>query len=164
MAENKQHELDQPEAHHESRDVNAWAIGKFAIALVLLCGVALLLLAGLFKYFQSRENAAQGPPSATAVQSRLPPAPRLQSNPIGDLKAFRAGEEKVLEGYGWVDQKAGIVHIPVERAMDMMVQRGLPTGPSGGTATDTATVPTESGLGEIMRRPGGPLAAGTENK
>jgi hypothetical protein len=164
MAENKEHDLEQADLRHEHRDVNTWAIGKFAIALVLLCGFALLVLAGLFKYFQTRENAEQGPPGAAAMQGRLPPAPRLQTNPIGDLRAFQTGEEKVLDSYGWLDQKAGTVHIPIDRAMDLVVQRGLPARTGGAPSPDSDIVPTESGLGPIMQPPGGPLAAGAEKK
>jgi hypothetical protein len=31
-----------------------------------------------------------------------------------------------LTGYHWVDQEAGLVQIPVERAMDLLAERGLP--------------------------------------
>ncbi len=57
------------------------------------------------------------------------PAPRLQINPRRELDAFRRTEEKKLSTYGWTNQDRGIVHIPIERAMDLTIVRGLPNWP-----------------------------------
>jgi hypothetical protein len=43
-----------------------------------------------------------------------------------DLKDYRADQERILKGYGWVDSQAGIVRIPVDRAMDLLLQKGYP--------------------------------------
>jgi protein SCO1/2 len=56
----------------------------------------------------------------------LPPEPRLQVGPPQDLAILRATERAHLEGYGWIDQEAGVVQIPVERAMELLAERGLP--------------------------------------
>jgi hypothetical protein len=170
MAENKPHEkteqeihlpdLNRPEVRHEESDVNVWAVGKFAIALVFLCGIALLLLAGLFKYFQS--TAVNNEPTTTGINvdaRRLPPQPRLQDAPILDLQEMKAAEDQILNGYGWVDQQAGIARIPISRAIDLLAQQGLPSRPQTQvTSASNATVPTESGMGYIMQQPGGPLS------
>jgi len=168
MAENRQRhdepevrqpDLEQPENRYEHVDVDAWAIGKFAIALVLLCGVALLLLAGVFKFLLSRETAGPQPPTGINVDARrLPPQPRLQYAPVLDLEEFRAAEEKILNSYGWVDRQNGVVRMPIGRAMDLLAQRGLPARTAAPPPASTATVPTEAGLGYIMQQPGGPLA------
>jgi len=154
------HGAPPPEVGHEERDVNAWAIGKFAIGLVVLCGLTLLLLAGLFKYFKGQEAANQPPPSEISIDtSRLPPEPRLETTPIQDLEAMRAAEDLALSSYGWVDQKASVVRIPIDRAIDLLAQRGLPARAQQQAATASeASVPTESGLGAKMQPPGGPLA------
>jgi len=55
------------------------------------------------------------------------PKPNLQINPQADLLALRARETSELESYGWMDRKAGRVRIPIDRAMDLLVLRGLPT-------------------------------------
>ena len=169
MAENKHDhasqevpppDLDRPEARHEHKDVDAWAVGKFGIALALLCGVALLILAGLFKFFQAREAGVQERPTAIHADARrLPPEPRLQVSPVLDLKAIRAAEDQILSSYGWVDEKAGVARIPIARAVDLLAARGLPSRPQGEvTSASSATVPAESGLGPVMQPPGGPLA------
>src|SRR3954470_5733119 len=114
-----------PENRHEHRDVNVWAVYKFGIALAVLCVVAMGLLYGMYVFFLDREGGALGRGEANVAQRNLPPTPRLQAKPITDLKEIRAAEEKTLNGYGWVDQKSGVAHIPVDRAIDLLAQRGL---------------------------------------
>ena len=73
---------------------------------------------------------------------------------------MRAAEDKILNGYGWVDQAHGVVRVPIDRAIDMLAQRGLPSRPQNGPqSASNATVPRESGLGPIMNQVGGPLAS-----
>jgi hypothetical protein len=142
---------------HEHTDVNAWAVGRFGIALVLLCIVTLGLLLGLFRYF---ESAVGGPATRVEAPARLPAAPTLETTPVQDLRAIRAQEEQVLSTYGWVDQQKGIVRIPIARAIDLLAQRGLPSRPQNEVQTSArdVSVPTESGLGPKMQPPGGPLS------
>ena len=75
-------------------------------------------------------------------------APATTSPPTGDEQA-RLHDEPILYGYGWVDQKAGIAHIPVQRAIDLVLQNGLPTRPaSAQTAKDEgSTIPSYSSSG-----------------
>jgi hypothetical protein len=152
----EEHDLQCPRLGHETRDVNAWAVGRFAIALVLLCIGAVALLFGLFRYF---ESAYGGPAQPIALDDAraLPPAPTLQRTPVLDLQRFRAAEDEVLNSYSWIDREHGIVHVPIQVAMEMLAKQGLPSRQHAPTP-DPATVPTESGLGPIMQQPGGPLA------
>jgi hypothetical protein len=68
------------------------------------------------------------PPPAPLAEpaGRLPPEPRLQTLPFADIEALRAEEKSVLTSYGWVDRKAGVVRIPIEQAMKLLAERGLP--------------------------------------
>jgi hypothetical protein len=61
------------------------------------------------------------------------PEPRLEDDERTELNNFRYAEEEKLNSYGWVDQNAGTVHIPIERAMELVAQRGLSTTPKAGT-------------------------------
>ena len=119
MDENKH-----PHIGHETTDVNVWAVGKFAIGLVIVCVVSIGLLFGLLKFFQSREETSV---ANTVEPTKLFPQPQLQKTPIPDLKAIRAEEDKLLNGYAWVDQPKGVVRIPVDRAIEVLAQRGLPS-------------------------------------
>jgi hypothetical protein len=150
-------DLSRPENRHEHRDVNIWAVYKFGIALALLCVVAVALLWGLYRYFLNQEGGPMTRDRVNVDARSLPPSPRLQSQPITDLKDMRAAEDRILNGYGWVDQKGGVAHIPIDRAMDLLAQRGLAARPQvAAPARDVAT-PTESGLGPKVHRSGGPL-------
>ena len=60
------------------------------------------------------------------------PNPRLEEDERGQLNEIRTDEEKNLYSYGWVDEKAGTVRIPIERAMDLLVERGLPVRAQSG--------------------------------
>ena len=147
-----------PRGGHETADVNVWAVGKFGVALVILCVIALGMLLGLMKFFQSREATSKAP---TVDPVKLFPEPQLQKTPVQDLQAVRTEEEKMLTGYGWVDPQKGLVRIPIDQAIDVLAKRGLPsrTQPPVSTVNDV-TVPTESGLGPKVQREGGPLAPG----
>ena len=57
---------------------------------------------------------------------RLPSAPRLQTSPTSDLQQLLEAENAKLNSYGWIDKSAGVVRIPINRAMDLLAQRGLP--------------------------------------
>jgi hypothetical protein len=55
-----------------------------------------------------------------------PPAPRLQIDPMADLAALRAADAAQLSSDEWEDRAAGIVRIPIESALALTAERGLP--------------------------------------
>jgi len=118
-----------PDVHHEESDVNIRAIFAFGIGLTVATIFISFLVWVLFQYFEARESRKVTPqfPLAAQQENRLPPEPRLQTDPRADLADLRVQEEKVLETYGWVDKNASVVRIPIEEAMKLTVKRGLPT-------------------------------------
>src|SRR5215469_2165467 len=64
--------------------------------------------------------------AAAAVPRPLPPEPRLQASPSADWKAYRDAQMEQLSSYGWVDRDKGAVAIPIQRAMELIIQRGIP--------------------------------------
>ncbi len=121
------------QSHHEERDVNIRAILTFAAGLVATAIVIHALVWLLFLYFNARE-AVQPPaeyPLATGQEKRLPPEPRLQTNPRQDLRELRAAEDETLSTYGWVDRNTDVVRIPIDDAMKLVIQRGLPARAPG---------------------------------
>ena len=62
------------------------------------------------------------------------PSPHLQMSPPAEMAAFRAHEEQELTNYGWIDRSNGIVRIPIERAMELLLARGLPVRASNAPA------------------------------
>jgi hypothetical protein len=111
---------------YETQDVAARSMLYSAI------GIAALTLAGLlaswfsFKYFVGVQQL--GPPASPFENTReLPPAPRLQVSPAQTLKQYQSEENSRLNSYGWIDKNPGVVRIPIERAMQLSLQRGFPT-------------------------------------
>ena len=119
---------------HEASDVSIAAVVQFGIGLLVCTTAICLFLWGLFHYFAVREEKSELPPATRVVglENKLPPEPRLQGapghevDPIQELKDLRAAEDALLNSYGWVDRNAGITRIPIERAMDKVLQQGLP--------------------------------------
>ena len=114
--------------HHEETDVDIRAIFGFGAGMIVVGAALAFAVFVLFGYFDSREGAKVAPefPLAVTREDRLPPEPRLQINPREDLQNMRTNEDAILSGYGWVDKNAGIVRIPIDQAMKLTLQRGLP--------------------------------------
>jgi hypothetical protein len=73
-----------------------------------------------------------GPDAAPFVSGReLPPSPRLQVHPHMELQEYCADQQNQVTTYGWIDQRVGAVRIPIDRAMDAILERGLPSRPAG---------------------------------
>ncbi len=130
----------------EGTDVRLRPILVFSIGLVVTIIVAYLIVTVLFRVFTSQatdRDTAAGVPEAqqqAATEDRLPPEPRIQVNPEADLKALRQREDAQLNSYGWVDQQAGTVHIPIEQAMKLVLEQGLPTRQPQSAAAADGTV------------------------
>lgn len=125
---------DNPSVRHETTDVNLRAVVGFGAGLIALTVAVYMMLWLLFSYFSAREarSTPREFPLAAEQQNRLPPAPRLQTDPRQDLRDLRVREGAELTTYGWIDKGAGVVRIPVEEAMRLTVERGLPARPEGG--------------------------------
>jgi hypothetical protein len=135
-----------PHGDYERRDIGVGGVLYFLAGLAA-CGVIIYFIVnGVFSYLNKRYEAEQQPVSPL-VTNRIPdarhlppeyhgdyekylrqnfPAPQLEINERTELNEIRLREEDTLSTYGWVDQKAGVVRIPIDRAMDLLVQRGLP--------------------------------------
>src|SRR5215470_14728268 len=110
---------------YETRDASIPTLVKFAIGLFVLLVVALWAMRGLFNYFRVEQTL--GPPASPFAATRpLPPPPRLQAAPARDWRELHASEDRILNSYSWVDRQAGVVRIPISRAMDVLAERGLP--------------------------------------
>ena len=122
--------VPRPGAHgHEQRDASVpWIFG---IVLFLACsGVIIqLVLGGLLDHFKSRPAPTD---AFRPIQNKVPTTtaafPRLQVSPQLDLADFRAREDDELTNYGWINRTSGIVRVPIDRAMELVLQKGLPVG------------------------------------
>ncbi|MGE5277937.1 MAG: hypothetical protein ACM3SU_13150 [Acidobacteriota bacterium] len=119
---------------------------RFLVALVVLSLALMLLVGVLFKRFDqgATQRDAQTADAAglERLEKRLPPLPRLQVHATRHLREFRSAEEERLSTYGWMDRATGTVHIPIERAMDLVAKRGVAPLPApGGTSPAPAATP-----------------------
>jgi len=122
-----------PAVSHERRDVNVFQISAFGIGLLLACIVTVFAMWALFDFLYSREDKKNATNPAAAMMNerpKLPPEPRLQAQPKVELKDLRSDEDAILNNYGWVDPNKGIVRIPIDQAIDIVSQKGLPSKPS----------------------------------
>ena len=117
-----------PTTRYEPRDVHAGAVALTGAGLLLAIWLAILVI---YPFFRLLDH--EGPPAAQGMV--LPPAPRLQADPPRDLGEFRARENAAMNSYGWVDRANGVVSIPIDRAMQIVAQRGIPPQPAPNTLT-----------------------------
>ncbi len=117
-------------AKHELRDV------PVRIMAYVVVGLALLTLGGMgvswwyLGAVEKEEKAAERPlPPLAATLPEVPPEPRLQVAPAADLATLHTREDALLNSYGWVDAQSGLVRIPIDRAIEVLAERGLPARP-----------------------------------
>ena len=139
-------EIRNPGVTYEPREADLSVVPRFLGALGLASVVVLLVLWGMFAYFRGK-SAERGPLPSPRMYTSAPsvPQPRLQPNPVADYDVYRLSDQATLDSYGWVDQKAGIARIPIDRAMQLLAERGLPwktptptPAPGAGTAPNPA--------------------------
>jgi len=164
-------------AGYEKSDVGITGILVFMMALGIFVVVTAVLCYGIGKVINARMNREDGPnskwtqtvdirqlgnlPSSPALQNKVSeltqtfPTPRLLNDDGNqDVADLHAREDILLDNYTWVDQSKGKVRIPIERAMELIAQRGLPVAPAvqtapmmaGDSTPDKVTVPLTSGF------------------
>jgi hypothetical protein len=114
-----------PGLGHEHSDIRARPIVLAGIGLGIAVIVVAGLMLGLYDVFAAREARLSPPanPLVAAEGPRLPPEPRLQVHPVKDLRELHEAEAAILDHYAWVDKSAGLVRIPIARAMDILAAR-----------------------------------------
>lgn len=124
---------------YETTDVRVRTLLGFGLAIVLQI---LAAFGGLWLLWQSYQGTARNDGAGTTRLSRIdqvPPLPRLQSSPTADYNAFLADQIRSLSGYEWVDREHGIVQIPIEHAITLAVERGLPQPKPVPSPTENST-------------------------
>jgi hypothetical protein len=108
---------------HETREVSVSFILGSLIALLIGAFLVCLLVVGIFQYFAHTYETQR---NAQASPQVVPPEPRIEEYPWKQLLDLRAHEDHILNSYALIDQKQGIVRVPVDRAIDMLAEKGLP--------------------------------------
>lgn len=122
------HEHGAARGGHEARDVHLRGIVIFAVVLTLICLVSGAAVLVVFRYLDDRLVQTDAPvPPVSLPAGQLPPEPRLLTDEPSNLATFSREQDERLATYGWVDERAGVVRIPIDRAKALILQRGLPT-------------------------------------
>lgn len=132
------------ETHHEKSDVNVRALLGFGVAFVIFAAVMHFLLFVMYRQFVKIEKNHQNVPltkMARPDSMSVPQIPRLQpfptktpeggdlppmvNTPVTDMVEMRNAQDQALNSYGYVDRQKGVVHIPIEEAKKLALQRGF---------------------------------------
>jgi len=163
-------------AGYERSDAGVTGIAVFMVSLLIFVAVIGMLCYGIGKVINAQMNKEDGPnskwtktvdvrqlgnmPSNPELQNKIAeiaqtfPTPRLLTDDGDqDVADLHAREDLLLNNYSWVDQSKGTVRIPIEQAMQLIAQRGLPVAPSvqtqqpmTGESTPTVTAPLTNGF------------------
>lgn len=108
---------------YERSDVQVRLVGWLAGGLATFILIVPLVLPWMFPLSMQQTS----PANRSALSSNAPP---LEVDPRDTLQRSQRGSAQFTSSYGWVDRQRGIVRIPVDRAVDLVLHRGLPGWPS----------------------------------
>jgi hypothetical protein len=140
-------------AGYEHTDASVWIIVKFLLWLGVAAAIIHFGLALLFNLF-AEQRAERGEPRfplAVRDEPRQPPEPRLQRFPREDILNFRLGEDAVLQNYGWIDRSAGTVHIPIQEAMRLTLERKL-LASRPQKIEESGSLPSDASAGRMVEK------------
>jgi len=145
------------ETGYETSDLNARQIVRLGIVFAVVLGVIVVLVTFLQYGLMGRIVLPypQAPSLNPPANVTLPAEPRLEAEPGTTFDQLTTRQNQELHSYGWVNQNAGIVHIPIERAIDLQLQRGLPVAPEDANKSfeDAGNeLPSSSSSGRMMEQ------------
>lgn len=111
---------------YELQDVGARPVIVFLVLMLIFLAMIHYIIYGMIKHYVHQRPFSASPQVELARGRPAPPPPRLQTNPVADLERMLSEQKFYLNSYGWVDRRAGIVHIPIEQAIDEVAAHGLP--------------------------------------
>jgi len=138
------HKHHQEDLGFEREDLGGKPVFGFILSLLVSGVLIYYVIWGIFHFldaFDKKNQQTRNPLVKVETNTRDVraeyiqrfPEPRLEENERTEINDFRYSEEQQLNSYGWVDEKAGVAHIPIDQAMQLIAQRGLPTTPQTGT-------------------------------
>ena len=154
MSDEMKHGHSGQEGGFEREDLSTRGVFAFMIGLGTVGLVIYFIVVGMYTFLDNYERSrmttasplvtSKGAMSRVVTQADMDKAfkdngaPMLETNERGQFRDFLLNQENQLNSYGWVDEKAGVAHIPIDRAMELTVQRGLPVCPPTGCAEASA--------------------------
>ena len=112
---------------YETTDADTKQIKVWTASIFVTVALGMLSMAALLFAFMKFPPSLDRTPTAAEYERSLPPTPRLQVNQAGDLQQFRAHEEEFMTSYSR-EPNSGAVHLPIEKAIDIVAARGVLPG------------------------------------
>jgi hypothetical protein len=132
-------EMHNEDVAHEHSDINIRTVLAFGAGMVVVVVTTALIVWIVFRVLERQEASHDSEISPVAAPAgQQPPAPQLLTDEPGNLRKVRAEETDTLDRYGWVDERAGVAHVPIEEAKKLLLQHGLPVRATG-AVTDPLT-------------------------
>jgi hypothetical protein len=123
----EEHLLEHGSSGHETRDASIRAIVITGVALAIGAAIVCVIVYGIFQFLAEQPVTTARPnPMAETDRQQFPPVPRIEEHPAIELDQLHVEEDHILNTYGWVDKRAGVVRIPIDRAIELQLQRGFP--------------------------------------
>ncbi|HMK22850.1 MAG TPA: hypothetical protein VK466_10995 [Terriglobales bacterium] len=163
-----------PGASFEKEDLDPLGVLYFMAGLAVVGVVIYFIVVGMYKYLDAYDRTHQAPVSPMATKTGIDPAtmnyneirekaeesfpaPVLEYNERLQFAGEVAKQDQVLGSYDWVDKNNGLVRIPIDRAIDILAQRGLPVIPAdaAGKAAAAAKTPAAPAAGVAKAKPEG---------
>lgn len=114
-----------PDPTHQDRDIRLKIVVVSIVGLILTVALSFVAMKALFNAYEKHMYEKRQTISPLVSERQLPPQPLLQVNEARDLATHRAAEEKLLTEYVVIDEERGTVRIPIERAMELVAERGF---------------------------------------
>ncbi len=118
--------IGQENEGYDKSDAEVKVVVLFLAGLAVLLVVVMFLMTGFYDFleFKFERTGTEVSPLVDALQ--IPPGPRLQANPAEELVLVQGWEEERLNSYQWVDEDTGTFRIPIDRAIQIVSETGLP--------------------------------------
>ncbi len=108
---------------HEKTDAKATPLVLFGVGLAVFIVIVFVALVGMFRMMESASERLEKKPHPLTEAAGLPEEPRLQINAAQEVQILKKEKEDILNSYGWITPQAGVVRIPIDRAMDLLIKR-----------------------------------------
>lgn len=111
---------------YETTDAEVRPVLLFLAALGVLIVVAMAVMTGLYSALESHFGRSETVLSPLVDVEQVPEGPKLQADPAAELATVRTWEKEKLNRYEWIDEDTGTFRIPIERAIQIISEAGLP--------------------------------------
>lgn len=140
------------EAGYELSDLSVSGAVKGLIGLGIFAFLVFVAITGYQALELGELGDFQPPPNgpALAPANAVPQVIQSRADTGEAYRELRAQEDAWLSSYGWIDEAAGTVHIPIERAMELMLESGFPTRDGESGLDEAMTQPQDSSSGRTL--------------